>query len=474
MIKIPFLGGTEFPDNIGLGAERLINLYPEQNKNKRFLRHTPGAQFWTNAGNGPIRAFEEWKGDLYVVSSSQLLKISAGGFVESIGNVAGTRSRCVIENIGAAGILILAEGLGYSYDGVTFTQIADPDFPYPAVAATFLDGFPVVVKGGTGEYYISENTYDLSSWRALDFDTAEARADDLEAAFSDKNLLFLFGSGTTEVAINTGNQDFPFEPIRQAMSKFGVQGRHTIAYCDGNVYWVGKNETGGRSVLRFAQGADPQKVSDYRLDDYLADLDLALFDEAFAFGLWWRGHPWYVLTIPEADTFGRTFVFDSSTDTWFEWSTLCNSPDRVGKYRASGHFYFNGKHIVPDGDTGTLYELKNNVYTDFDALEIVRQRTMGVLHNEMEPLSIAEFNLRVDAGSGTPGTDYTCELAMSRDGGHTFLNSRTRSLGKGGEKDHPLIWRRVGHAREGEEATLRWTTSAQCPITLRDGYIYAH
>jgi len=62
------------------------------------------------------------------------------------------------------------------------------------------------------------------------------------------------------------------------------------------------------------------------------------------------------------------------------------------------------------------------------------------------------------------------ELSISRDGGHTFGNSRSRSIGEGGEYDHQVRWYQNGR---GRRTTFRFSTSAQCPVTIRSGYIRA-
>lgn len=505
MIRIPFLGGTEFPKNIGLGSERLINLYPEKNGNKRFLRHTPGAKYWTTAGNGPIRGAEQWDGHLYVLSGNGLYQVKTNGGTAHVGAVEGLSGRTTLVDCGAGGLLILDNGRGYYFDGAGVNLITDQDFPFPAIAATFLDGYAIVVKGGTGEFYIPANTYDLTEWNALDFENAEAVSDNLLNVYADKNLLFLLGERSTEIYTNTGNADFPFEAIRQAMSHFGLASKNTLTFCDGNLYWVGKNQTGGLAVLRLAQGADPEKVSDHRLDDYLSDLEPDVIESAFGLGIWWRGHPWYVLSITLAEGHGRTFVYDVSVEEWFEWSSYSETWNVQGRWRGNDHFYFGGKHIVTDGDSGDLYELRNDVYTDF-GLPIVRERRTEIMNTGMEPIAFNQFSLMIETGTGEPGPDYasesiiylvdgngdnivdangnkvyssvtrsvksyTSELSVSRDGGHTWGNSRTKSIGPGSRKDKHVTWRRLGHCRPGEHATFRWMTSSNCPIHIRDGFI---
>lgn len=471
MIRIPFIGGTDFPENIGLGAERTVNLYPEKLGETTFLRNTPGSELWTTAGNGPIRNAEEWDGHLYVLSGNTVYQINDRGGTKVVGSVKGSAGRVSMTDCGAGGLLILDSGEGWYYNG-TFQKITDPDFPFPVVASTFLDGFAIVVRGDSGEFYISRNTYDLAEWNALDFATAEASPDKLRNVYADKNLLFLLGDRSTEIYTNTGNPDFPFEAIRQAMSHFGIAAKDTLTFCDGNLYWVGQNATGGRTVLRLATAADPQKVSTFRLDDYLSDLSVDEIETAFGLGIWWRGHPWYVLSIPLAEGAGRTFVYDGATGQWFEWSTYANTWNAQGRWNGTDHYYFRGRHIVTDGQSGDLYELKENVFTDFGK-DIVRERTMEIFNTQMEQISFHRLSLMMDTGTGTPGTSYTSELSMSKDGGYSFGNSRTKSIGDGGERGKHVSWSRLGHAKPGQHTTFRWITSAKCPITIRSGVVEA-
>lgn len=462
MKRIPITGGTA-PKGYQYSSERTVNWY-----NEKGLRPTPGLKEWQTMGNGPIRAFCHHKDWLMVVSGTTIYRATDTGSYTAVGTVGSANGRVkAISNGINAMFLTVDDGSGRIYDGSGTSTITDADFiALNATSLVFHDGFAVANRSGTGQWYIS-GSYDFSSWSSLDFATAEAKPDKLIDIVSDKNLLWLFGERTLEVWQNTGNADFPFEPLRSAFSHYGAYA-NTVQQLDNTLYWFGKNKDGGKCVLRLAGGADPQQVSDDRLNEWLNTLPDSEIAKAESFAVWWAGRSWYVLTFPEVDTFGRTIVMDTAGG-WFEWSTYCESPNRHGRFRGRDHIYFAGKNLIADTLSGTIYELDANTYMDGDKV-IKRTRRLDTMGADMEYVSWASFQAEMETGDGTPGTDYTMELRYSDDRGRSWSNSRSKSIGEGGEYSKRVIWRRLGTSRR---RTWELNTVAAKDIRINAGYIEA-
>lgn len=463
MRRIPFTGGTA-PKGYQYSSERTVNWYAEDQFK---LRPTPGLKTWQVVGNGPLRAWCHHKDSLMVVSGAEVYKVEQTGSFARVGSMSGTGRAKAISNGVNAMFLNAENGDGYVWDGSGTSIVSDADWQgLQASVLEYHDGYGVANKRNTGEYYIS-GSYDFTSWAALDFATAEAKPDYLVDIVSDKNLLWLFGQRTLEVWQNTGNADFPFEPLRSAFSHYGAY-PYTIAQLDNTLYWLGKNKDGGKCVLRLVGGADPQQVSDDRINEWLNTVPDSEIAKALSFAVWWAGRSWYVLTFPEVDIWGRTLVFDTASG-WFEWSTYCESPNRHGRFRGNLHIGFAGKNLIGDSLSGTIYELDADTFMDGDKV-IKRTRRLDTMGADMELVTWPAFRVELETGTGTPGTDYTMELRYSDDRGRSWSHSRSKSIGEGGEYSKNVVWRRCGRSRR---RTWELNTTAAKDIRINGGYIEA-
>ena len=464
MKKIPIVDNTA-PKGYQFSSSRNINFYPYEDGK---LHLTPGLVQWVECGNGPLRAAAQHKDELLVVSANVLYRVTEDGQVKSVGSLSQATGKAVIVSNGINAMILDADGQGFVYNGVTVSKITDADFAdLKPDSLVFHDGYAVVNKPGTGRFYIS-GSYDFTSWSSLDFATAEGRPDDLVQIVSDKALLWMFGERTLEVWQNTGNADFPFEPLRSAFSHYGAF-KNTAVRMDNNIYWLGRDENGGRVVLRLVGGANPQQVSTGEINEWLASISNEEMDKGFGFSVWWRGHAWYCLTFPTVDDFGKTLCFDT-TGAWFEWSTYCDSPNAHGRFRGNWQVYYGGRNLVGDSLSGAIYELDGEVYTD-GGKRIKRTRRLDTMGADMDMIGYGALQVEMETGTGTPGVDYTMDLRWSDDRGRSWSNSHTRSIGEGGEYSKRVIWRRLGRSRR---RTWEINTTAAKDIRINAAYLEAY
>ena len=369
MIDVPAFGSTSM-QGTHIDAQRIINLYPVDTKGQA-QKSVPGIKWWASLDNDPVRGFTVFKERMVTVAGNAIYSVSQGGSHTVIGNLSDASGRVLIINSGLQVLIIDNNYNGYIVDGsFTVTQVSDPDFP-EATTGTFGDGFAILNKETTGEFYINTAAYDFTAWSALDFATAEAHPDNITHIDYDKSLLWVWGSATLEIYQNTGNSDFPYEPVRSLTSQYGAL-PHSVQRLDNTFFWLSQNEDGGRCVVRLVSNADPAVISDSEINDWLDSLPQSEYENVQTEALFYRGRSWYLLTFPTADTYGRTLVFDAGTGAVFEWSRLSPAWDTIGHAPWLHHIYFNGKHIVGDWDTGDLYTLEG---TNNNGTRIVKERT---------------------------------------------------------------------------------------------------
>lgn len=114
-MKTPILGASYVARSINAADNRMVNLFPEVvpqgGKEPAFLLRAPGLRLLGAIGTGPIRGMWKHGEYLYVVSGTQLYKVSSTYSSTLIGTVAGTGPVSITDN---GYVMFIAAG-AYSY-----------------------------------------------------------------------------------------------------------------------------------------------------------------------------------------------------------------------------------------------------------------------------------------------------------------------------------------------------------------------
>jgi hypothetical protein len=125
----------------------------------------------------------------------------------------------------------------------------------------FIDGYFVFNTPGTQQYQIT-NLYSTAI-EPLAFASAEGAPDLLITLIVDHKEIWLLGETTTEVHFNSGNVDFPFEPIQGAFIQQGCAAKFSAAKLNtqnggGTIIWLTRRrerQRSGRQVRRLPGAA---------------------------------------------------------------------------------------------------------------------------------------------------------------------------------------------------------------------------
>ncbi len=257
----------------------------------------------------------------------------------------------------------------------------------------------------------------------------QALPDNIVGLASDRTLL-IFGEYSTQHYYNAGTL-FPFLPNPQGLMIYGMLG-DTQAQLDNTSYWLARSKYGAMKVVK-ANGFAPIAVSTPQIEEELSSLSTT--SDAYANTVMWEGHEWYVLTFPTA---GRTFVYDTQ-GAWFEWGEYDAGTDSVIAHPMKDYIYFNGMHLFTDTE-GNIQKLVKGEYTH-DGEVMVSGFKSAVYHVNEQRIFINDLILDMRTGVGE---DAKMMLRVSYDGGHTFGNWTTRSLGRLGKYGHRVQWHRLG------------------------------
>ncbi|MEY8206109.1 MAG: packaged DNA stabilization protein [Bermanella sp.] len=436
------------------GSESLINLYPRKTTGAKYqfaLKGTPGLAYFLELPTFPVKALYQSRGKAFAATPTKLYEIFKNGTYKELGDVDLT-GRVVMADNGNQ--LVMVDGnKGYYWDFSTdlVKQITAEGF-YPASTVTYQDGYFIFERKGTGQFFVSKLlTVDFD---ALDYASAEGQPDELVAVLSDHREVFMFGTDTIEVWYNSGAADFPLERNQGAFMEKGCGAKYTIAKQNNTVYFVGSDFM----VYQMA-GYTPSRISTHAVEQTLKNTDLT---DAFAYSYQDEGHLFYVLTIPSRKL---TWCYDISTGAWHQRQSY-----QFGRHLSECVCFFDSKTLVGDFQSGRIYQLASNYYTD-DGEPIIREFVLPAINNGREYLTVDSLEFDMSSGVGLvagQGDDPELRVFTSKDGGTTYGNFKAGRIGKLGEHLTRCKVNRFGAARQ---FTFKAQISDPVPVDIGGAYI---
>lgn len=440
--KLPFVGPSYQARSLNADAQRSVNCYLEMdNASPRAplaLYGTPGLVLKATVGSGPMRGALSEGGYAWWVSGDTVYRMDTAYAVSSIGTIGSVSGQVSMASNGSQ--ILIVDGVGgwlITVSSGTLAQITDADFPNGVKRCTFQDGYFIVAGDGSQKFYINELAYDGSQWNGLDFASAEGSPDNTIGVISDHRELWLFGSNSAEVWANTGNADFPFQRSGNTFVEHGCAAGATVAKADNTVFWLGTDDRGAGIVWR-ADGYTPVRISTHAVEKALASCTLS---DATAFTYQQEGHIFYVLSLPEA-----TWVYDAATQQWHERAWMNPLTGALSRWRPDVMVFFNNQHLVGDYESGKVYALDLDSYTDAGD-PIKRIRAAQTAENLQLRMFYQSLQVDMETGLGTGASDPQLRLRWSNDGGHTWSNERMVSAGKVGQYSARAKFNRLGSGR---------------------------
>jgi hypothetical protein len=446
--KLSFVGPAYTARSPNANAQRAVNCFLElDNASPRApvaLYGTPGTVRQFTLPTGPVRA--GWKEGAFSwwVAGGTVYRVDAAYAVLALGTI-GTGTGEVGMCSNGQQVLIVDGVGGWIIDTATsaLAAITSEGFPAGVTRATYQDGYFIVTgQPGSQSFWINQTPYIGTVWDALDFASAEGSPDNTVGLISDHRELWLFGELSAEVWMNTGSSDFPFQRSGNTFIEHGCAAAGTICKADNTVFWLGADDRGSGIVWR-ASGYTPARISTHALEHAMAGYVLS---DAFAMTYQQEGHIFYVLTFPTSQA---TWVYDASTQAWHERAWMHPQTGELSRWRANCSVFFNGQHLVGDYESGAVYALDLDAYTD-DGGPIKRIRTTATTEGLQNRLFYSSLQVDMETGVGLSvgqGQDPQLMLRYSSDGGHTWSNEKSATVGKVGEYGARAKFNRLGSGR---------------------------
>ncbi len=465
-MKIGLVGGSYQDFSLPFNAERSVNLYPvfdKQGKEVSALYSTPGLLLFGTAGIGYCRgAFAASNGRGFFVSGANLYEIDNSGTTTNRGTLLQNSGNVTIAENGLQ--LAICDGANlyiFTYSSNAFAQVTDTDLPVCGTV-TFIDGYFIVNKVGTGSFYISA-LYDGTSWNALDFATAESSPDSLVRVYNALGQLWLLGSITSEIWTNTGSSAFPFQKISGGKLDVGILAACTTIALEASIIWLGQDDNGRFSVYQ-TTSVRPTVISPEPINLRFAQATLP--EEIVAYSYQEQGHTFVVFTGGGLET---SLVYDTDTKLWHERAYL-NPEGEFEQHLGYCCMSIFNKQLVGSRIDGKVYEMAMNIYSDNgDAL--LRERIYTHLVDENKRIRYNALNIGFETGTGLQtgqGQVPLVALQLSKDGARTWSTSYTTTIGRVGAYTTQVNFRRLGIA---QQMTFRIKISDPVKVTICGSYL---
>ena len=441
------------PDTVSDGRKILVNLYTEENPTDaaRTLRHMmrPGSRDrdTTNAITANVRGVGQADGHaggkVLVVDgvTVRTFDTDLNTFSALTGNVAGSDAvQFAFSEVEAA---ILAGGNLFVSTGAAVAGVSDADWAtllsdHGETAVTGIASIGQRVIATYGNRFAYSDTLDFNNTTTLNFYTAESSPDALIGCQVLSGRLYLFGTETIELWVQTGNNDDPFRPQTGSVIQRGCLSAQTIEKLDNTIFFVGDDYTVRRINGLVAQIVSQPWVTRALRRENKADLIASTMEI--------DNHTFYILN-------GKLgcYVFDLSTNLWTKWQTYNkNSYDWAYVIEAAGNHYAGSR------EDGRFAELSRSFLSDYQSdattfgTEIVLEFSahLPTLGGRGPIPSIRIDGTKGRGSSADVNQEAIIEMRLSKDDGNTWGDWRPRSSGRQGQYGRRVIWRQNGRARE--------------------------
>jgi len=232
----------------------------------------------------------------------------------------------------------------------------------------------------------------------------------------------------------------------------------------------------GQGIVYRANGYTGQRISTHAVEWQIQQY--GNLTDALAYTYQQDGHSFYVLIFPSANT---TWVYDVATGAWHERAGWNNGS--FTRHRSNCQMAFNNKIIVGDYQNGNIYAFDLDTYADNGQIQkwLRSWRALPTGQNNLKRTAHHAMQIDIESGvglngypttesvyfitetgnnylvtesgeyfieeqdlPGTQGADPQVMLRWSDDGGHTWSNYHTTSVGKIGQYYYRVWFRRLG------------------------------
>jgi len=281
----------------------------------------------------------------------------------------------------------------------------------------------VFLENGTGRFWWSD-AGDPTTVEATSFATAESEPDNLLALRVFGDILYLFGTQSTELWVYTGDAAVPFRPLSVSIP-VGIVGREAVAQGDFGIFAVGIDKSAGSTLVYRVENGRPQRISTHPIERLIEDVATADRDDIKLSIHGWGGHVFVGLHLPGVGD----YFYDVALQTWHRRKSFCVT-DRYlcDTFISAFGEVFGGRFC-----SGEIFRLDRDAYKD-DGEYVRRVAQVLVPVPDGRP-AISNVVVEMQPGVGLVSGQGSNPEVMLRwsDNGRSWSNEVTRSFGEIGD-----------------------------------------
>ena len=422
-VPIPLIGPAYQSRDVPISAQVTKNLYPQLDTEARVivsLHAFPGLSAFSTGLGSMFRGDHVMNDIYYVVYGNTLYEVPSTGVEVSRGTINGSGSCGFADNGDLMTITTGGDWYTYTASTTTLAENPDTDLVNPTTTAYLNSQFLFDNNDTTsnvGEFVSS--AVGSAAIDPLDFATAESHPDDLVRLYVFNQLVYMLGSKGFETWFNSGVGRPPFDRTQGGSKPKGIAGRDAVT--DRDVVYFLDHERKPRKLAGF----DTLPIGTVPLGQAFAGYSDV--SDCRCFALDFENEDFVIYDFP---TGNQTWAYSVNTNSWFQLSDGVDG----GRWRGASHQYVYDKHLVADHSNGTIYELKQDVYTN-NSQTIQRQRTTATIHGGLYGAPGAEiwFNRVEFVMEVGQGSDAVLMVRYSDDGGYTWSAIDSFNLGEQGD-----------------------------------------
>jgi hypothetical protein len=266
----------------------------------------------------------------------------------------------------------------------------------------------------------------------------------LLGAFESTEVWYDSGGGT----LGSGLAAFPFSIIPGVFIQHGCAAPYSVQTYDLFTFWLSIDDAGLGTVFQ-GVGYQARRISTFSIEKIIsyALTNAGTISDAVGMVYKQQDHVFYVLSFPTADI---TIVYDATENLWHERGWTDPSTGLLHRVRYGSTTLAYNLNLALDWQTGSLYTLDLNNFTDNNNA-IVRRRAFAHILNDGKRASFDRFALDMECGDGVatnPTYKPQLTLEISDDRGRTFTQIEAQSMGAQGQYLTQMVWHRLGLARD--------------------------
>lgn len=440
------------PDFRSSYPRNLIPVPKDTSIAKGYLRPADGLSLY-GTGPGIDRGAINWNGVHYRVMGTKLVSVDEDGTVNILGDVGAGGQVTMDYSFDRLGIA--SAGHLFYWDGVSLSQVIDPDLG-TVVDMRWIAGYFMTTDGTS---LVVTELNDPFSVSPLKYGSAESDPDPIFAIDELRNEAYAFGRYTIEVFQNVGGSGFPFSRIEGAQVPRGILGTHTYCQILNTFAFLGSGRNEAPAAYVVTAG-DTQKFSTREIDQILSSYTEDQLSSVVMESRIDKAHQHVLIHLPD-----QCLVYDASASQVVGepvWFTLTTSVVGLGTYRARNLVWCHDRWLAGDPTSTNLAELVDDVSSHYSEVNgwdfgttVIYGGGKGVIVNDIELVALT--------GRVAADADPVVWTSYSNDG-ETWSQERPASVGRQGDRNKRIAWRRQGRFRNWRIQRFRGTSEAHLSL----------